>query len=32
VVFFYFTASVAKWVAREGNSNEIRVCLILNKR
>ena len=29
--FFYFTGLVAKQVAREGFSGEMRVCLILNQ-
>jgi hypothetical protein len=29
--FFYFTGLVAKQVAREGFSNEIRVCLNLKE-
>ena len=29
--FFYFTAGVVEWVAREGFSDEIWNCLIKNK-
>jgi hypothetical protein len=30
-VVFYFTAGVAEWVAGEGFSGEIKLCLNLNE-